>query len=202
VVSSTAVTLSLARTANASDNSLSLAGAASLAGMTSILRVCLVVLMLAPAVSAFIALPALAAALAFGICGTIALAVHRRKPESPGAARNPFELVPLLIFALLFALASTASAALALQSKEQGLLLSSAIAGAFDVDASVLSALRLVNRTMSVETVGQAVLTALMANAIGRLSLAVFAGPVRFWLPLAGMTLAAAAAGYGAMLLG
>jgi uncharacterized membrane protein (DUF4010 family) len=202
VVSSTAVTLSLARTANASDNSLSFAGAASLAAMTSILRVCLVVLMLAPGVSAFIALPALAAALAFGICGTIALAIHGRRPESPGAARNPFELVPLLIFALLFAVASTASAALALQFKEQGLLMSSAIAGAFDVDAAVLSALRLINRSMSVEIVGQAVLTALMANAIGRLSLAVFAGPARFWLPLAGMTLTAAAAGYGAMLLG
>lgn len=202
VVSSTAVTLSLARTANASDNSLSFAGAASLAAMTSILRVCLVVLMLAPGVSAFIALPALAAALAFGICGAIALAIHGRRPESPGAARNPFELVPLLIFALLFAVASTASAALALQFKEQGLLMSSAIAGAFDVDAAVLSALRLINRSMSVEIVGQAVLTALMANAIGRLSLAVFAGPARFWLPLAGMTLTAAAAGYGAMLLG
>lgn len=202
VVSSTAVTLSLARTAKASDNSLSFAGAASLAAMISVLRVCLVVLMLAPSVATFIALPALAAALMFGVCGTLALALPGQRPESPGATRNPFELMPLLIFALLFAFTSTASAALALQFKEQGLLLSSAIAGAFDVDASVLSALRLVNRSMSVETVGQAVLTALTANAIGRLSLAVFAGPARFWLPLAGMTLAAAAAGYGAMLLG
>ncbi|TIP52456.1 MAG: hypothetical protein E5X68_38430, partial [Mesorhizobium sp.] len=71
------------------------------------------------------------------------------------------------------------------------------IAGAFDVDASVLSAIRLAKQSMPIETVGHAVLTALMANAIGRLSLAVFAGPVRFWLPLAGMTLTAAAAGYG-----
>ncbi|RUU54548.1 MgtC/SapB family protein [Mesorhizobium sp. M2C.T.Ca.TU.002.02.1.1] len=201
VVSSTAVTLSLARTANASDNSLSYAGAASLAAMISILRVCLVVLLLAPAVAAFIAMPALAAALTLGVCGTIALAIHGRKPDNPGATRNPFELVPLLIFALLFAVASTASAALAFQFKEQGLLASSAIAGAFDVDASVLSALRLVKQSMSIETVGHAVLTALMANAIGRLFLAVFAGPVRFWLPLAGMTLTAAVAGYCAMLL-
>ncbi|TIU75743.1 MAG: MgtC/SapB family protein, partial [Mesorhizobium sp.] len=57
VVSSTAVTLSLARTANRSDNSLSFAGAASLAAMISILRVCLVVLILAPPVTAFIAIP-------------------------------------------------------------------------------------------------------------------------------------------------
>ncbi|BCH08499.1 membrane protein [Mesorhizobium sp. 131-3-5] len=199
VVSSTAVTLSLARTASASNNSLSLSGAASLAAMVSILRVCLVVLILAPGVTAFIALPALAAALTFGVCGTIALAIPGQKPESPGATRNPFELMPLLIFALLFAFASTASAALALQFKEQGLLASSAIAGAFDVDASVLSALRLAKHSISIETIGQAVLTALMANAIGRLCLAMSAGPVKFWLPLAGMTLTAATAGYCTM---
>ncbi|RWB69775.1 MAG: DUF4010 domain-containing protein [Mesorhizobium sp.] len=201
VVSSTAVTLSLARTANRSDNSLSFAGAASLAAMISILRVCLVVLILAPPVTAFIAIPAFAAALTLGVYGTIALAIRGSKPESPGATRNPFELVPLLIFALLFAGASTASAVLAFQFKGQGLLASSAIAGAFDVDASVLSAIRLVKQSMPIETVGHAVLTALVANAIGRLFLAVFAGPVRFWLPLAGMTLTAAAAGYCAMLL-
>ncbi|TIU31138.1 MAG: MgtC/SapB family protein, partial [Mesorhizobium sp.] len=124
-----------------------------------------------------------------------------QKPENPAPTRNPFELAPLLIFALLFASASTASAALASQFEERGLLASSAIAGAFDVDASVLSALRLVKHSISIETVGHAVLTALMANAVGRLSLAVFAGPVRFWLPLAGMTLAAAAAGYSALQL-
>jgi hypothetical protein len=35
------------------------------------------------------------------------------------------------------------------------------------------------------EVAGQAVLAALAAIAVGRLSLAIFAGPVRFWLPLA-----------------
>jgi uncharacterized membrane protein (DUF4010 family) len=90
---------------------------------------------------------------------------------------------------------------LAAQFGGHGLLASSALAGMFDVDVSVLSALRLVEHSVSVEAVGLAVLTALAANAIGRLSLAVFAGPVRFWLPLAGITLVAAAAGYFTMLL-
>ncbi|RWA61992.1 MgtC/SapB family protein [Mesorhizobium sp.] len=201
VVSSTAVTLSLARTAKAASNPLSFAGAASLAAMVSILRVCLVVLALAPSVAAFIAAPALAAALAFAVCGTVALAGHSQKPQKSPVARNPFDVGPLLIFALLFAFASTASAALASQFEERGLLASSAIAGLFDVDASVLSALRLITHSISIETVGRAVLAALMANAIGRLSLAVFAGPVRFWLPLAGATLIAAAAGYSAIQL-
>ena len=90
---------------------------------------------------------------------------------------------------------------MAAQFGGRGLLGTSALAGTFDVDVSVLSALRLVTHSVPVETIGQAVLAALAANAIGRLSLAVFAGPIRFWLPLAGATLAAATAGYGAMLL-
>ncbi|RAZ91033.1 hypothetical protein DPM33_12215 [Mesorhizobium hawassense] len=197
VVSSTAVTLSLARTANAAKNPISFAGAAALAAMVSILRVCFVTAVLLPSVAVSIAAPALAAALAFCACGTFALAFRDEKTDSPGAARNPFELVPLLMFALLFGIASTASAALALQFKEQGLLASSAIAGAFDVDASVLSAIRLAKQSIPIEVVGHAVLTALMANAIGRLSLAIVAGPAKFWLPLAGMTFTATAAGYG-----
>ncbi|MGX8012356.1 MgtC/SapB family protein [Mesorhizobium sp. ORM8.1] len=201
VVSSTAVTLSLARTAKATNNPLSFAGAASLAAMVSILRVCFVVLLLAPSVAVPIAAPALSAALAFAICGAIALVLSRQKHDGPAESRNPFELVPLLIFALLFAFASTASAALASQFEERGLLASSAITGAFDVDASVLSALRLVKHSISIETVARAVLTALTANAIGRLTLAAFAGPVSFWLPLAGMTSIAAAAGYFALQL-
>ncbi|RUV40892.1 MULTISPECIES: MgtC/SapB family protein [unclassified Mesorhizobium] len=201
VISSTAVTLSLARTANGANSSLSFAGAASLAAMVSILRVCLVVTMMTPSVASFIATPALAAALVFAACGAIALAIQGQEPETPAATRNPFEVAPLLAFAMLFAVASTASAALASQFEERGLLAGSAVAAAFDVDASVLSALRLVKQSIPVETIGHAVLTALAANAVGRLCLAAFAGPARFWLPVAGMTLIAAAAGYGVIQL-
>jgi uncharacterized membrane protein (DUF4010 family) len=81
------------------------------------------------------------------------------------------------------------------------LQVTSALAGTFDVDVSVLSALRLVKQSVPVETIGQAVLGALAANAIGRLLLAISTGPFRFWLPLAGATLAAATAGTCAMLL-
>lgn len=81
------------------------------------------------------------------------------------------------------------------------MLATAALAGAFDVDVSVLGALRLVKQSVPAETIGQAVLVALAANAIGRLSLAVSAGPIGFWLPLAGATLIAAAVGYFAMAL-
>jgi len=201
IVSSTAVTLALARNAASASNPLPLAGAASLAAMVSVLRVCAVVLIIEPIVLASVAIPAMAAALGFAVCGAILLTRHSGNGEGSAIARNPFELGPLLLFALLFAVVATASAALAAQFGGRGLLGTSALAGTFDVDVSVLSALRLVTHSVPVETIGQAVLAALAANAIGRLSLAVFAGPIRFWAPLAGATLAAATAGYGAMLL-
>ena len=201
IVSSTAVTMALARNAMSTSNPLPLAGAASLAAMVSVLRVCTVVLIVEPSVFVVVGIPAIAAALAFAGCGALLLARDGGDHKSGGLARNPFELGPLLLFALLFAVVATASAALAAQFGGRGLLATSTLAGTFDVDVSVLSALRLVKQSVAIETVGQAVLAALAANAVGRLSLAVFAGPVRFWLPLVGATLIAALTGYGAMLL-
>lgn len=201
IVSSTAVTVALARNATSASNPRPLAGAASLAAMVSLLRVCAVVLIVEPRVFAAVSIPAIAASLVFAACGAFLLARAGGDRKGGALARNPFELGPLLLFALLFAVVATASAALAAQFGGRGLLASSTLAGTFDVDVSVLSALRLVKQSIPIETVGQAVLAALAANAVGRLSLAVFAGPVRFWLPLAGATLIAAVAGYGAMLL-
>jgi len=43
--------------------------------------------------------------------------------------------------------------------------------------------------------IATAILVALGANAIGRMTLAVLAGPMRFWLPLLACTATAAAVG-------
>ncbi len=201
LVSSTAVTVALARNAASASNPLPLAGAASLAAMVSVLRVCVVVLIIEPSVFASVGVPAIGVALAFAACGTLLLARDSGNREGGTIARNPFELGPLLLFAVLFAVVATASAALAAQFGGRGLLASSALAATFDVDVSVLGALRLVKHSVPVDTVGQAVLAALAANAIGRLLLAISAGPVRFWLPLAGATLIAVTVGTCAMLL-
>ena len=201
IVSSTAVTVALARNATSASNPLPLGGAALLAAMVSVLRVCAVVLIIEPSVFAFVCIPAIAAALSFAVFGALLLAQHSENREGGAIALNPFELGPLLLFALLFAAVATASAGLAAQFGGRGLLASSMLAGTFDVDVSVLGALRLVKHSVPVETVGQAVLAALAANAIGRVSLAVFAGPARFWLPLVGATLIAATVAYCAMLL-
>ncbi|WP_163268936.1 MgtC/SapB family protein [Chelativorans alearense] len=195
VVSSTAVTVALARTSKRTDRPMPLAGAASLAAMVSILRVSLVVILIEPRVFPAIAAPALAAALSFGACGMLLLRSGGKMGDTP--ARNPFDLAPLLLFALLFAVVATAGAALSDVSGASGLVATSSLSGALDVDVAVLSAIRLVGGPIDATVAGQAVLAALATNAIARLALAAAVGPVRFSLALAGFTLLALVVGFG-----
>ena len=201
VVSSTAVTVALARTAKAGGNPFPLAGAAALAAAVSILRVCVIVALVESSPLRTLAPAALAAALCFAAFG--ALLMLRSGGQGPGdtPARNPFALSPLLAFAVLFAIVSTASAALASQIGSAGLLATSALSGTFDVDVAVLSTLRLVGQSVSSEMAATIVLAALAANAAGRLFLAVLAGPVRFSVPLAAATIAAAGLGFATFAL-
>lgn len=194
IVSSTAVTVAFARIARQGGEAAPLAGVAALAASVSILRVGVIVLLLEPRVLPSLA-PALAGASVFALGGVLLL----RRPDAEAReapARNPFELVPLLAFAALLATVSTISAALSGHVGDSGLLATSAVSGAFDVDVAVLSALRLVKQAVAADTAGLAVLAALAANALGRLSVAVAAGPPAYWLPLAAMTALALVAGY------
>lgn len=75
-----------------------------------------------------------------------------------------------------------------------------AIPGTFHVDIAVVSALRLLDKPATNEAAGRAVLLALATNALGRLLAAIVTGPVRFWFPLAGATVAAIAVGYAALI--
>jgi uncharacterized membrane protein (DUF4010 family) len=200
LVSSTAVTVALARTAAAGGNPWPLAGAAALAACVSILRVAGVVAIVAPTLLGVSGAAMLAAVAGFAACG--ALFLRRGQLDADGAElpRNPFELGPLLVFAIFFAVVSTISAALSAGSSG-GMIAASALSGLFDVDVAVLSALRLLGQSASPEAVGHAVLLALASNAVGRLSVAVATGPVGFWLPYAGATILAAALGYAAFVV-
>lgn len=202
VVSSTAVTVALGRMAKDEASALPLAGGAALAALVSVTRVSAIVALIAPSVLAEMIVPALAAALVLVVAGVGLLAFNSAHEVGEQPGRNPFELGTLLLFAAAFAVVSTASAALSARFGEGGLLTTSAVSGVFDVDVAVLSALRLVGQSATVEAVGQAVLVALAANAAGRLFLAALAAPVRFWLPLAAITLGAAAAAFVAFRFG
>jgi uncharacterized membrane protein (DUF4010 family) len=201
LVSSTAVTVAFARTARAGGDARPLAGAAALAAMVSVLRVTGIVLLLQPKVVAVMGPAALAAAATFAACGAVLLMRRPAGEVGEAPSRNPFELGGLLLFAAAFAVVSTASAALVGQLGAGSLPATSALSGMFDVDVAVLSALRLSGGEITHVTIGQAVLAALAANAVGRLALAIAAGPVAYWLPLAGATVIAAAAGGAAFLL-
>ncbi|RWF88677.1 MAG: DUF4010 domain-containing protein [Mesorhizobium sp.] len=199
LISSTAVTIALGRAAK-TDHPVRLAGAASLAAMVSIMRVCLIVAIIEVQVLGAIGLAAFAAAAGFGASGVLLLARGTDSAPIAPAARNPFDLGPLLLFALLFAVVATANAALAGYVGARGLLATAAISGAVDVDVAVLSTLRLVGTAASVATAGEAALAAIVVNALLRLALAAVAGPVRFWLPLAVATLTAGGLGASAYL--
>jgi uncharacterized membrane protein (DUF4010 family) len=194
LVSSTAVTVALARMAKHSENAVTLAGAASLAAMVSLLRVLLVTTIVQASVAPAIMLPALSAALVFAGAGLL-LMWRDKEPEGTGSEppRNPFEIFPLLAFAVIFAIVATASALAVRSLGTGGVIATTAFSGAFDVDVATLGVLRLVSlSTVPIAVAGQAVLGAVAMNAVVRVVLAAAAGPVRFWMPLLLATLAAA----------
>jgi uncharacterized membrane protein (DUF4010 family) len=195
LASSTAVTVALARMAKGTDQVRPLVGAAALAGMVSILRVLVVVTLLRREVLAHVAVPALCAAGVLGVAGLAMLMRGTDVQQPDEMLQNPFELRALLVFAALFAAVSTVSAAVVSQFGGGSLPATAALSGAFDVDVAVLSALRLDGPGIGLPLIGAAILAALASNALGRMSLAVLAGPVRFWVPLLASTLVAAAVG-------
>ncbi|MBW0157491.1 MgtC/SapB family protein [Sedimentimonas flavescens] len=195
VVSSTAVTVALARMARANPYPRRLAGTAALAATVSLLRVSIIVGFLAPQIAVQILPGTLAAALVMALLGGLALSQDGTSSVEQGDIRNPFELRALLAFAGFFALVSMANAAVVDWFGEISLLATSALSGMFDVDVAVLGAVRLNGGPIGTDLIATAILIALSSNAFGRLFLAAMAGPRKFWVPLAGATLVALLAG-------
>jgi uncharacterized membrane protein (DUF4010 family) len=201
VVSSTAVTVAFARRAKAGDPVRPLAGGAMLAAMISVLRVLVIVSIVKPQLGLALAPPALAAGLVFGGFGGALL--YRSTAEATAEAKlgNPFDLIPLLVFAASFVLIAAASAALTQTFGASGVILTSAFSGIADVDVASLSAARQVGGAVTVATATAAILAAIASNAVARVVAAGAVGPFRYSLPFLGATLAAIAAGAGAFLL-
>jgi uncharacterized membrane protein (DUF4010 family) len=190
VISSTAVTASLARmaAAQAMDAGLirSLSGASALAAAVSLLRVLSVILVIRPALLAGVLGPALAAAAVFALSGLLMTFGARAHAAEATPARNPFEIKPLVIFGGLFAAFSTLSAASLQAFGTASVFVSSMLAGAVDADVAILSAMRLKQSPDAVIVL--AILLALAANATMRFGLAATLSPRRFFLPLGAIT--------------
>jgi uncharacterized membrane protein (DUF4010 family) len=198
LVSSTVMTLSLARSPG---NGRRLAGAASLAAMVSILRVLLFTMLLSPALLATAGPAALAAAVVFGLAGWLMLSGMSAEDMPKNQERNPFDLKPLLLFAAIYAGVALLSALSSRYFGTASLAVTSAVSGLVDVDAAVLSILRLAGGGVSPADIGRAVLVALASNGIVRFLGGAAAGPLAFSAPLAVVNVAAAAAGLAAFLL-
>jgi uncharacterized membrane protein (DUF4010 family) len=198
LVSSTAVTMVLARAAKLSTNPLPLAGAAALGAAVSILRVIGLSLLIDPAAIIAIGPAAAAAVIVFAGSAFAILYWRKDKPFAGVPASNPFEIGPLLIFATVFAAAAIASAVLVSRFGSSGLLATAALTGTVDVDVAVLAALQVDRNFMPIDVIGEAILIAMATNALCRAGIATVLGPSTFSKPFAALTIIAGAAAFAA----
>lgn len=192
IVSSTAVAIAFARRSKDSGSARRFAGGALLGGMVSILRVLTIVTLVAPQLVAGIAIPAATAAAVFGLGGLATL--FGKHGEEPGGLElgNPFDIAPLMMFAAAYAAVTLLNGWLSHSVGAGALLLTSSISGLFDVDVAVLSAAR----SAATGIASQAILLALMMNAISRGAVAVTAGSAQFAATYVAVTAVALAAGF------
>ncbi len=195
LVSSTAVTVAFARRALAGELVRPLAAGANLAAMISVLRVLTVVAVVKPALAIEIAAPTLAAALVFAATGAVLLWRGWDAASTEPTLGNPFDLGPLLLFAVSFAVVAAISAALTQKFGSAGVVVVSGISGMADVDVAALSAARLAGNAIPFPAAGAAILLAIALNAAVRVVAAFAIGPLRYAAPLLAATLAALAAG-------
>lgn len=166
LASSTAATLSLSRFARRDPGAASaVAAGIIMANVVMLLRVAVILAAVSRPTLREI-LPALAAGAVVGTA--IALLLWRRRDkrgekEAAMAVGNPFELKPALIFALLLALISVASAFGAERFGAAGSYVVAAISGLADVDAITLSAGRQA-QSLGVVVAAGAVLIAIASN--------------------------------------
>lgn len=200
LVSSTAVTLSLARLAKANGNQVKLlAGGILAAGCVMLLRVLVIIGLLNAALALALAPMVLAAAAVMGIAAVIFMKSHsnHKSGETEGLVfKNPFELGQVLRFAVLLAVVIFAVAFATHRFGDAGLLGIAALSGLADVDAMSLSVAKLHDVTpMAVN----AILVTLGVNSLAKVVYATYAGGAKLGGLLLSVTLASAAAAYAVM---
>ncbi len=196
LVSSTAITLYLARLQKSAPNSKAYLGGALLAGAIMAGRMGLIVLALSPALLQRLIYPIGAFVIVSTALG-LAL-VWRSQPmetaETASPLRSPFDLRMVLKLALALG-AVTAAAKISSAVYGPGSLLAvAAIAGVADVDAITLATAKMAANGLDLGLAAQAVLLAGAVDSASKAVLATVFGGVRFGALFAGGTLLAAAA--------
>jgi len=201
LVSSTAVTVNLARQAKAGQGPLlANAGGSLLAGAVMALRIGVLSAVLAPVLLARLAAPLGAfAAVSLAIGGLMAWRGRDGGMDVAQRMESPFELKTVLRFALLLGVIMAAAKVLAAIYGVGSLRPMAAVAGLADVDALTVTVARMVPTGLDLRLATQAVLIAGAADTLSKGVIALVVGGRRFGGLYAAGSLAAAGAALAAL---
>ena len=179
LVSSTAVTLSMARLAKQNEGKVSLyVSGALFANVTMMLRVLVITSVFNSQISLWLAPPLICAALSQG--GVAWYLLNRNESDSSAghsvSVVNPFELQVLLSFGALLALIGFLAKIALGWAGSRGVFALAAASGIADVDAITLSMARLARSELGSATASQAILLAVAVNTGAKAVLAWFIG--------------------------
>jgi uncharacterized membrane protein (DUF4010 family) len=197
LVSSTAVTLALARLARQPGaDATTLAAGAAIASSIMFWRSLLIVFVVNPALAGQLALPLLAAGAAGGFVAVVLAGFDRNKPTdfAPG---NPMHLLQAIQFGLFLGLIGFLAAALRAWLGDAGLYVLAPIAGLADVDAIAVSLAAMARNGLGADVAVAGILLAALVNTLVKQGIALALAPLamawRMVLPLAAALLAGAA---------
>lgn len=203
LVSSTAVTLDLARRVQASEiNANAAAAGASLAAMASITRAVAVASLLAPGLLGLLWAPLLAALAVLAVATFVLAQTRQAAPTSSGFAtiRSPLDIVSVARFAAVLSVLTVAANLSNRIFGHAGLNAFAATAGLVDVDAVALAMGNLVAQDLSLSRAAEALGLAIASNQLFKVVVAASSGSVGLAWRFGVAALAAAAAAAGAFL--
>jgi len=201
LISSTAVTLHLAREERSAPAPLVHAGAALLAGAVMAARICAIVLVLSPPMFQRVIAPlAVFAAVSAALALLAAWRGAAPQRATEAALKSPFDLGVVLKFALVLGAVMAAARVLSGLYGANALLTFAAFAGLADVDAVTITAARMAAGGLDLRLAAYAVLLAAAVDSGSKTAIALVVGGRRFGALFAGGTLLAAALAAAALL--
>lgn len=191
LASSTAVTIDSARRAAAGEAPPRLlAAGVALASTVMFLRVCVIILVLNPALGVMALTPLVVAALTALGFACFPLLWNRRGTKRYHAfkLRNPFNFWAVIGFALLLGFLILAGQAVVHISGATGAIVAAALAGIADVDAIVVSLTQLTPQPLALSSATLAILAGVSTSMISKIAIGAIIGRGAFAWQIAAMT--------------
>jgi len=206
VVSTTAVTVSLAERARKAPEFTRLLGTTCvMANAVQFPRLLVLILVVDRELGVFMAFPLLAMFLVGGVISRLVIWLRKPEGEEPPMElllQNPYSFWPALKFALLFLVILLLAKGLSSWGGDQGVYLASAVSGLVDASAISLSVANLVvSGSISISSAAWAILIAVTANGALKLLLAITNGTWSFGLWLGSGLVAMLLTGLGSLLI-